>query len=197
MARPSKLTPAQWSEVERRLLSGEGARALGREFGVSEGAIRQRFGTTTRVSTQSAQVQETAQKIADANLALEALPIAQRPIAMDLAELLRSTSLSLGRAAELGAKNSHRLQHLANTELQKVDDATPLSDEKSMVALKNVAALTKMANDAAATPINLLAANKDRLKEDPPDPNAAPTSGVLVVPGLAADSASWAAQGGK
>jgi hypothetical protein len=193
MGRPSKLTPAQWAEVERRLIAGETARALGREFGISEAAIRQKFGTTTRVSTQSAQVKETAQKIAEANAALEGLPPSQRPVAIELSEILRNTSVSLGRAAELGAKNSHRLQSLANTELQKVDDATPLSDEKSVASLKTVAILTKMANDAAVVPTNLLAANKDRLKESPEDDPEKPR-GVLVVPGLMADTQDWAAQ---
>lgn len=199
MARPSKLTPAQWDDVQRRLLTGETARALGREFGVSEAAIRARFGANVRISAQSAQVKETAQKIAEANIALEALPVNQRPAAMELADILRNTSLSLGRAAELGAKNSHRLQHMANTALQQVDDATPLTDEKSVNALKTVQALTKMANEAAHIPVNLLAANKERIQrlDDQPDPNAAPTSGVLVVPGLAPDSAAWAAAAQK
>lgn len=190
MGRPSKLTPAQWAEVERRLLAGETARALGKEFGITEGAIRQKFGATTRVSTQSAQVQETAQKIADAELALQALPAGQRPAAMELADILRSTGMSLGRAAELGAKNAHRLQFMANTELQKVDDEATLSDDKSVAALKTVAILTKMANDAAVVPTNLLAANKDRMKEAPEDEDK--PRGVLVVPGLAADPEAWA-----
>ena len=38
MGRPSKLSPKQWAEVERRTAEGEGARALAREFGISEAA---------------------------------------------------------------------------------------------------------------------------------------------------------------
>lgn len=158
MARPSKLTPAQWVEVERRLLAGETARALGREFGMSEAGIRKRFGANQSVSAQSSQVRTVAEKLADANTALQALPVAQRAVAVDLSEKLRSISVSLSCAAELGAKTAHRLQALANNEVAKVDDAEPL---KSLESLRNVGVLTKLANDSAATGLNLLAANKE------------------------------------
>lgn len=161
MGRPSKLTPQQWAEVERRLLAGETARALGREFGISEASIRGKLGTNHALSAQSARVQETAQKLADAHTALAALPPAQRPVAMDLAEKLRSISNSLASAAELGARTAHRLQALANTEVGKVDDVNPLS---SVENLKGVSALTKLANDSASIALNLLAANKDTVK---------------------------------
>lgn len=185
MARPSKLTPAQWTEVERRLLAGETARALGREFGISEGAIRQRIGTTTRVSTQSAQVRTVAEKLADANTALEALPPAQRAVAIDLSERLRSISQSLASAAELGARTAHRLQALANSEVAKVDDAEPMT---SLENLKGVSALTKLANDSASIALNLLAANKDtvkRLNEDGDEPAPGLMVGNLSTEALA------------
>lgn len=167
MPRPSKLTPAQWTEVERRLLAGETASALGREFGVSEGGIRKRFAVGASISEQSTKVRAVAEKLADAETALQSLPVAQRPVAMDLAEKLRSISYSLGSAAELGARTAHRLQALANSEVSKVDDAEPLA---SVEALRGVSALTKLANDSASIALNLLAANKDtvkRLNDDP------------------------------
>jgi hypothetical protein len=153
-------------------MAGETARALGREFGISEGAIRQKIGTTTRVSTQSAQVRTVAEKLAEANIALQALPPAQRTVAIDLSEKLRSISQSLASAAELGARTAHRLQALANSEVAKVDDANPLS---SVENLRGVSALTKLANDSASIALNLLAANKDtvkRLNEDGDEPAA-------------------------
>lgn len=169
MARPSKLSPAQWAEVERRLLAGESARALGREFGISEASIRGKLGTNRALSAQSSQVQETAQKLAEAHTALEALPIGQRQVAIDLSEKLRSISSSLASAAELGAKTAHRLHALANSEVGKVDDAAPLSTE-SINALKGVGVLTKLANESSHVALNLLAANKEtvtRLNEQP------------------------------
>jgi hypothetical protein len=183
MARPSKLTPEQWAEIERRLAAGESAAALAREFDISPSQI------TRRVSHVSQSIRNVAEQVAQAQTALAELPVAQQYAAIGLAEKLRNISHSLAAGAELGAKNFHRLSALANTELQKVDDADPGTSD---VNLKNAAVLTKMANDAAATPINLLAANKEKLKPAEEDPDK--PAGVLVVPGLMADTASWSQQ---
>ncbi len=173
MGRKSKLSPEQWAEVERRLAEGEVRRALAREFGISEGAIR------LRIPTQTAQVQQVAQKLADARGALAELPVGQQYVALSLADKLRNMSASLASAAELGAKTSHRLQALANTEVAKVDDADPL---KSVDALKGVSALTRLANDSASIALNLLAANKERVKamDDSPT-DAAPELAITVT----------------
>lgn len=162
MARPSKLTPGQWDEVGRRLLAGETARALGREFDVSEAAIRKRFGAHQSVSAQSAQVRTVAEKLAEANSALESLPAAQRAVAVSLADKLRNISTSLASAAELGAATAHRLQALANTEVAKIDDAQPLT---SLENLKGVKVLTDLANGASSIALNLLAANKEAVQK--------------------------------
>lgn len=188
MGRPSKLTAMQWASVERRLMQGESASALAREFGISEAAIRKRFGKFESVGVKSAKVREVAQILADADMALQTLAPSQRAVAIDMAEKLRNISGSLASAAELGAKTAHRLNALANTEVNKVDDANPLA---SLEELRSVGVLTKLANDSSHIALNLLAANKGRFEETPADPNAAPTSGVLVVPGLATDPAAW------
>lgn len=183
MARPSKLTPAQWREIERRLTEGEGASALAREFGISPASV------SVRVTKVSKKVSETAQKLADAQTALAALPVAQQYAAVSLADKLRSISGSLASAAELGAKTAHRLHALANSEVEKVDDADPL---QSLTALKGVGVLTKLANESSQIAVNLLAANRDTVKQinaaqlDEPD---AP-KGVLVVPGVL-NEADW------
>lgn len=161
MARPSKLTPAQWATIERRLLSGDTARALGREFDVSEGAIRKRFGAYQSIGAQSTQVRNAAEKLAEANIAIEALTPAQRPIAVELAEVLRNTSISLGRAAELSAKTSHRLTAIVNAQVSKIDETNPTADAE---LLNGMHALTKLANGAATIPLGLLSANRDAVK---------------------------------
>ena len=88
---------------------------------------------------------------------------------MSLAEKLQNISQSLASAAEHGAATAHRLAALANSEVAKIDDAAVLAPE-SLEAMKGVAALTKLSNEAAATGLNLLAANKKRGDEEPPDP---------------------------
>lgn len=162
MPRPSKLTPAQWADIERRYLSGDTARALGREFGVSETAIRHKFGRTEKVAMQTLQVRKVAEKIADANFALESLQPLQRAVAIDLAEKLRNISHSVAAAAELGARTGHRLHALANSEVGKIDDSDPLA---SVETLRSVGVLTKLGNDSLMPALNLLSANKDRIRD--------------------------------
>lgn len=191
MARPSKLSPEQWAEIERRLAAGEGASALAREFGVSPASV------SVRVSKVSKKVSETAHKLAEAQTALAELPVPQQYAAVSLAEKLRAISTSLANAAELGAKTAHRLHALANAEVGKVDDADPLG---SMEALKGVSVLTKLANDSSAIAVNLLNANRETVKEANKPPETEAPKGVLVVPG-AMNEGDWermmAKQGGN
>lgn len=185
MGRLSKLTPAQWTEVGRRLNEGESAANLAKEFGISPTQI------SLRITKQSKVIWETAQKMADAQTAIAALPVAQQHQAMSLADRLRNISSSYASAAELGAKTAHRLHALANAEVAKVDDANLMSDE-SMTALKGVGVLTKLGNDALVPASNLLAANKETLARASDDKaEGDPTSGVLVVPGVIADPSAW------
>jgi hypothetical protein len=158
MARPSKLSPEQWQEIERRLAANEKAADLAREFKVNQSQI------SRRVTQVSQKVREVAQVVAQAQTALAELPPAQQYNALTLAAKLRSISDSLASAAELGAKTAHRLHALANSEVGKVDDADPLAED-SVAALKGVSALTKLANDSASIALNLLAANKETVKE--------------------------------
>lgn len=183
MARPSKLSPQQWQDIERRLSAGEGASELAREYEVHPSQI------TRRVSQVSQKVRNVAQNLAKAQTELAELPVPQQYAAVSLAEKLRSISDSLAKAAELGAKTSHRLHALANAEVGKVDDADPLNT-KSIEALKGVGVLTKLANDSSQIAVNLLNANRETVKEaNRPQMDNTP-AGVLVVPG-AMNEADW------
>ena len=175
MARPSKLSPDQWKEVERRVAEGEGIRALARECGVDEAAIRR------KVSPQTPQVRTVARQLADAQTALSALPVPQQYAAVSLAEKLRNISRSLASAAELGAATAHRLHALANSEVSKVDDAEPMA---SLDSLRNVGVLTRLANDSSHIALNLLAANKDRIKaaEEEEAERVRAVTGISLMP---------------
>lgn len=106
--------------------------------------------------------------MADARQAIAALPVAHQYTALSLADKLRSISASLAGAAELGAKTSHRLHALANSEAAKIDDADP-TNGKSEAALRSVALLTKVANEAAAPGMGLIAASKGVRSMDDPE----------------------------
>lgn len=71
MGRKSKLTLEQWAEVDRRLMDGEGQRALAREFCISETALRQRLAKIGRSPT----VQKVASMIVETEAALKSMPI--------------------------------------------------------------------------------------------------------------------------
>lgn len=174
MGRPSKLTETQWAEIARRRIEGESRRALAKEFGVSEAAIREREEKLGRTPT----VQKVAAMIVETEAALQSLPVSAQVSAQNLASKLRSISDSMASAAELGAKTAHRLHALANAEVAKVDDASVLSEE-SLTALKGVGVLTKLGNEALVPASNLLAANKETVKKinDADDP-----VGIAAVP---------------
>lgn len=158
MGRKSKLTDSQWEEIGRRLISGDGVRKLAAEYGISPGQISKRYPNSV-----SKTVHAVAEKLADAQTALAALPVPHQAMAMSLAEQLRSISGHLASAANYGAATAHRLNALAHNEVAKVDDADVLSGE-SLEAMKGVAMLTKLANDSSSIALNLLAANKETIK---------------------------------
>jgi hypothetical protein len=157
MGRPSKLSPEQWETIGKRLAAGETRTKLAREYGVDESAIRRRISPITPA------VRNVAEKLAEAQNELAALPVAHQYTALSLADDLRAVSTHLAGAAKYGSATAHRLAGIAHNKVAEIDNAAPL-DSDSREALRDVAALTKLANEAASTGLNLLAANKDRIQ---------------------------------
>jgi hypothetical protein len=97
-------------------------------------------------------------------------------VVFSLADLHETVLTVSGNNARTGIKASA----LANTEMAKVDDADPMS-EQSLNALKGVSALVKLSNEACSMGLNLLNANKERMREgapETPDPAALPANAV-------------------
>lgn len=172
MGRPSKLTARQWEDIGKRLLSGEKARALGREFGVSESTIRERF------SDVNGKIKDVANQMLATETALKALPISAQIAAHDLVAQLRSISGHLAGAANYGAATAHRLAGIAHSQVEQVDDAEP---EKSEHALRRIAALTNLANNASTIGLNLLSANREMVKQGMQDAPPQPVKIVVQV----------------
>jgi hypothetical protein len=158
MGRPSKLTDAQWEELKGRLARGEKAADLAKEYDVSKTAI------SNRVSKRIETVKDVANQIVKTEEALRSLPVSEQLLAVSLATELAAVSMHLAGAAKFGAATAHRLSGIAHAKVQEIDDAKPLGDE-SLTALKGVAVLTKLANESSQIGLNLLAANKDMIKE--------------------------------
>lgn len=157
MGRPSNLTEAQWKELGERLRRGELAVDLAREYGTSKSAISKRFSKLTET------VSKAAQQLAAAQEAVSSLEIPEQIEVYALAKELREISRHLAGSAKFGAATAHRLAGIAHAKVQEIDDAAPL-DKKSIEALKGVAVLTKLANEASQIGLNLLSANRDMAK---------------------------------
>lgn len=157
MGRPSKLTDQQWSDIHARVLRGEKPADLAREYGVHKAAI------SRRVAQPARETKRVANQLVAAEQELRSLPVAQQLQALTLADELRAVSMHLAGAAKYGSATAHRLAGIAHGKVAEIDDAAPL-DEASLKSLQGIAVLTKMSNDAASTGLNLLAANKDRIK---------------------------------
>lgn len=154
MGRPSKLTEAQWEEIRKRLLAGEKAADLSREYGVSKTRISE------RVSKRVENIKTVANQIVAAEVSLRSLPVSEQNDALSLADDLKSISKHLAGAGRYGAATAHRLSGIAHMKVSEIDDATPL-DQAGIETLKGIAVLTRMANESSEIGLNLLRANKD------------------------------------
>lgn len=157
MARKSSLTDKQWSDIECRLLAGEKAASLAKEFSIDRAQISRKF------SQQHTKIKHVANQIYEADVALKNLPVAQQNKALSLVDELKAISTHLAGAAKYGAITAHRLSGIASQQIDKLDDTDPTGAE-SMETLRGIAALTEVANKSAQTGLNLLSANKDAAK---------------------------------
>lgn len=158
MGRPSNLNEKQWEEIRKRLLAGEKAADLAREFKTSRSAISTRF--SKRIET----VKSVANQLVEAEAAVKALPFSEQVAVYQVAEDLRAISMHLAGAAKYGAATAHRLLGIANAKVHEIDDAAPL-DPASVESLKGIAVLTRVANDSAVIPTALLNGNKETVKQ--------------------------------
>ena len=156
MARPSKLTDKQWASIEARHLAGESANSLAKEFKVAYSTVH------ARVSGRSSEIKAVANQVIKAEERLFSLPVSDRVSAVSLIDDLRAISTHLAGAAKFGAMTAHKLSAIANEQSEFIDSAA--TGEENAKALKSVMALTKTANEAAATGLNLLSANKEITK---------------------------------
>lgn len=163
MGRPSKLTDAQWDEIRRRLLDGEKAADLAREYGVSKTRISE------NVSKRASAVKDVAKQIVKAETDFRKLSVSEQFDTVSILRNLTNTFGHLSSAAAYNASTAHRLAGIAHMKAAEIDDAAPLTSE-SLDALKGIAVLTRMANEASEIGLNLVKANKEifAVSDDPP-----------------------------
>jgi hypothetical protein len=163
MGRPSKLTPAQWQEVERRhLVDGESIRSLAREFGVAHNAIFVRIGPKTKSK------KAIANQVAQAEIALASLPPIEQISVRQLADEIKSLALSSTQFAHTNMRTAKHLANVAAASAKKikpgdiVDGSTP--------ALRSVAAAMAVANEASKAGLSVLSITRDAGKSTPHEP---------------------------
>jgi hypothetical protein len=111
-----------------------------------------------------------AEKLAEAQTALAALPKHQQPTAITLADQLRSISVSLAQAAHHGARTAATMADTANKQAARFaglmsaagDMADPMEHQDKLQA---IAALTRICNDSSQLGVSLLQANKARVEK--------------------------------
>lgn len=150
--RPSKLSPAQWGAIRDRLAQGESVASLAKEYGISRSCI------SDTLSKSVTAIKDAAKQLVSADETLKALPISDRVSAINLAERLKSISNNLASAADYGARTAHKLNAIAHTQTEELDGYDPMA---SPAAVKSIALLTDMANNAGRMGVELLKANKD------------------------------------
>lgn len=154
MPYPSKISPEQWQDIERRVAEGETVTALAKEYGVSEAALRKRGASKEKVR----KVRLVAQQLAQAKDALAALPPDQQVLAVSLADELRAISGHLASAARYGSATAQRLAQAAHREISTAE----VLDEPR---LRAVAMLTRTANEAGQLGVALLKTNEEAMRE--------------------------------
>ena len=145
------------------MVNGEAIRALAREYDVQPSAIR------AKLSTRVTEIKLAAETMVKADMMLERLPISAQISARSLADHLLAISINVARGARDGSETYSHLTALAHKRAHQITDE--LDDGLKTSALSEVQALTKVANDALAPALSLLAANKNsQPASEPPTP---------------------------
>jgi len=154
MARPSKLTEKQWQVVIERAVAGEPVRAIARELKISESTIRE------RVSAQVKQIKDVANQIVNTDLALKKMPVSAQITAHNLADMIKAMQLNLVISAANGASVAAKLSRIALNQANRVDDDS-IIDSENAESIKGIAILTRTANEASQSAMDLMKLNKE------------------------------------
>ena len=158
MARRSKLSDSQWAEIQRRLLSGEGTRALAKEFGVGAARVSERF------SEHVPKLKNLANQLATVEDAVQKLPVPEQAAVRNLADNLRGIFNGVARAVRAGADTAAILHEQAEERAKSIMRAEP--DEAGHLVdsavRSDVTDLQIMGNRALSPALRLVIANRDR-----------------------------------
>lgn len=192
----AKITKDQWLLIERRhLVDGESINSLAKEYGVNESSVRRKLYPKNAESKKVAnsllelanekfniekQGRKNAEKIAE-------LPIQKQLIVDDIYKQLSNISRLTASVAESEANNAQKLSAVKSVQILNLDPEQP---DPSIVAMVKV--LGETVNDSLKPALNLLAANKDRIKQadDQREAEAALIHEIELIPLLSDEATS-------
>jgi len=179
MGRKAKITPEYEQRLLERLLAGESMSALAKEAGITPQALRKRIGS------RSIEIKTVANHMVSAEQGLKKLDISSQITARTLASKLMRVMDNMTTGAELASGSYVRLMMAHNAQAQLVDESDPMGtkpgNEKAGAALVAMAALGKLANQAAEVPMALVNAMKDGIAGEEDEEGGAV---IRVVGGL-------------
>ena len=193
----AKITKDQWLLIERRhLVDGESINSLAKEYGVNESSIRRKLYPKNAESKKVAnsllelanekfniekQSRKNAEKIAE-------LPIQKQLIVTDIYQQLSNISRLTASVAESEANNAQKLSAVKSVQILNLDPEQP---DPTIVAMVKV--LGETVNDSLKPALNLLAANKDRIKQqdEQREIEASLIQEIQLVPLVSDETASW------
>lgn len=159
MGRPSKLSDAQKDDIRKRLLSGEKAIDLAKEYKIDRAAITRMF------SQQIATIKDVANQIVSVDVALSKMPVAQQIATIQEADHKRAMNEHLMQGGVKAASLFHRFSNLAAMHSDKLDE-TDLDSDESNTIRKTIAQCLSIANNAALIPMDIARLDKAKDKDD-------------------------------
>ncbi|MES2586991.1 MAG: helix-turn-helix domain-containing protein [Pseudomonadota bacterium] len=154
MGRPSKLSDKQWQEIKDRLVDGESGRALAKEFGVTETAIRR------RLSSQVEKIKTVAIQLHTAEKDFNSLPVSSQVSAQSMLIKLREIGENLISAAANGAITANKLSLRAMSLSSFIGDGLDSCDDEQRQAMRDVMALGMGVNTHADLGLKLMTVSK-------------------------------------
>ena len=160
MAKKSALTVKQWNNIEVRFYADESASSLASEYGVTEGAIRKKYGTKKK------QAKELANQIVGVETELNKYDFGTKCLARTFADKMLALQELAGDIAYSGMRTAKRISEAAKTKAEKLTDEE-LHDPDTMRALM---ASGIAANTHAKTGMDILTlASKPNALKTPED----------------------------
>lgn len=186
--RKSKIPDGDKPNIRRRLLSGETAMSIAREYGVDDKVIR-RINKEEAIEdgerrlpveiVKEASEKSLANDLNDPSIrkVLELAGESDRDLFYSHKADLLEITLQLNLASMLSAQNAHKLAKMAQNHLSKIEDDAKL-DSESRAVLSDAMALQASSNEAAKQPMKLF---EIATKQPPPPPEDKP---LRIIGGL-------------